>query len=185
MAASWITVGRYGYRYLDHYWRQRGRFPYLIEVNGNWAGFALVNKPSPLPGPDWAMAEFFVLARYRRRHVGEQAARWLFDKHRGTWHVAELAENRDAQAFWRRVIRRYTAGRSKEITLRDDRWHGPVQVFRSPPATQDPSGVEAKAAGQAAAARAAHRAPANEPTKGGPRRSRRRDREPERSRRSA
>lgn len=126
--------GRYGYHYLDHYWRERGRFPYLIAVNDSWAGFALVNKRSPLPGADWAMAEFFVLARYRRRGVGEQAARWLFDQHRGTWHVAELAGNKNAQAFWRRVIRRYTAGRFEERSLRDDRWRGLVQVFRSPPA---------------------------------------------------
>ena len=34
--------GEYGYRYLDHYWTEGSRAPFLFRVNGRWAGFALV-----------------------------------------------------------------------------------------------------------------------------------------------
>ncbi|MGH2450179.1 MAG: GNAT family N-acetyltransferase [Candidatus Limnocylindria bacterium] len=124
---------RYGYHYLEHYWRERGRFPYLIQVDGHWAGMALVNKHSPIGGADWSMAEFFVLPPYRRRRIGERVARWLFDQHPGKWHVAHDAENREAQRFWRAVLTRYTAGRLKEVSVRDQRWTGHVQIFTSPP----------------------------------------------------
>lgn len=36
--------GFYGSRYLDHYWTEAGRHPYLIRVDGNLAGFMLVNR---------------------------------------------------------------------------------------------------------------------------------------------
>ena len=68
--------GRFGYRHLDAYWKERGRYAYLAKVDGEWAGFALVKKRSPLEGADWWMAEFFVLAAFRRRGVGQHLARW-------------------------------------------------------------------------------------------------------------
>lgn len=34
--------GRYGYTYLDVYWSEPGRTPYLIHVNSELAGFALI-----------------------------------------------------------------------------------------------------------------------------------------------
>jgi predicted acetyltransferase len=122
---------RYGYRHLDAYWTERGRFAYLVQVDGRWAGFALVNKHSPLGSADWAIAEFFILAPYRQRGTGERLAHWVFEQHEGTWHVAELRENRPAQRFWRKVIRRFTSGRYREMELDDERWRGPVQIFLS------------------------------------------------------
>ena len=130
--------GEYGYRYLDHYWIEPGRYPYLLRVGGHWAGFALVNRHSPLGEDAWSMAEFFVMAAYRRRGIGGRVARWLFDRHTGTWHVAETRENVAAQAFWRRVIDRYSEGRIREVRLHDERWHGPVQIFTSPGACKSP-----------------------------------------------
>lgn len=35
--------GRYGYKYLDHYWTDEGRHPYFIIVNEQYAGFVLIN----------------------------------------------------------------------------------------------------------------------------------------------
>lgn len=123
--------GTFGYSYFDAYWKERGRHPYLIRAEGKWVGFALVNKWSPLPGADWAVAEFFILAPYRRRGIGERAARAVFARHKGIWHVTQRRENRAAIAFWRKVIGRLTSSRYKEVNVRSDLWAGPVQIFAS------------------------------------------------------
>ena len=36
------AAGRFGYEYLDAYWSEAGRVPFLFRVDGRWAGFALV-----------------------------------------------------------------------------------------------------------------------------------------------
>jgi predicted acetyltransferase len=128
------TSGRYGYHYLDRYWIEPGRHPFLVQVDGRWAGFALVmRRPAVLfDGEVTWMAEFFVMRKYRRRGVGEYVATQLFDRFPGRWEVGQMTENTAAQAFWRTVIGRYTAGRYQEIDLDDDRWQGPVQTFQAP-----------------------------------------------------
>lgn len=108
-----------------------GRDAFLIRVDGKLAGFALHLAKSRLTGEEGVndVAEFFVLQRYRRSGVGEQAACWLFDRFPGRWEVRQKKENTRAIAFWRRVIGRYTAGRFDEELVADERWDGPVQRF--------------------------------------------------------
>jgi predicted acetyltransferase len=91
--------GRYGYRYLDAYWADPDRHPFLITVDGRLAGFALVRSASPHD-----MAEFFVMRKYRRGRVGAEAARAVFARFPGEWHVRQIAANVAATAFWRRAI---------------------------------------------------------------------------------
>ncbi len=108
-----------------------GRDAFLVRVDGKLAGFALHVGRSRLTGEDGVhdVAELFVLRRYRRSGVGEQMARWLFDRFPGRWEVRQKTENARAITFWRRVIDRYTGGRFEEELLADDRWQGPVQRF--------------------------------------------------------
>ncbi|MGO9873352.1 MAG: GNAT family N-acetyltransferase [Acidimicrobiia bacterium] len=91
--------GLFGYRYLDHYWTEPDRHPFMIRVNGRIAGFAFVRSGRPHD-----MAEFFVLRKYRGRGVGVQAARSLFANFPGDWQVRQLAANAPATAFWRVAI---------------------------------------------------------------------------------
>jgi predicted acetyltransferase len=91
--------GRFGYRYLDHYWTEPGRYSYLITSNGKIAGMALVRH-----GPPHSMAEFLVMPRYRRSGVGTSAARRLFTSLPGPWQVREVVGNDAAVGFWRAVI---------------------------------------------------------------------------------
>src|SRR5438552_2489308 len=104
--------GRFTYYYLDQYWKEPGRYPFLIHADGRLAGFALVAEQG-VDGagkPVHAIAEFFVLRPHRRREVGERAARALFERFPGGWWVAQHPANTPAQAFWRKVIGRYTGG---------------------------------------------------------------------------
>jgi predicted acetyltransferase len=108
--------GVYGYAYLDTYWTEPERHPFLIRVDGRLAGFALVRA---LPPHD--MAEFFVMRKYRRGGVGVQAARSVFARFPGEWQVREIDANVGAVSFWRRAI---------PVPFTEDTNHeGPVQHF--------------------------------------------------------
>ena len=91
--------GLYGYRYLDQYWIETDRRPFLFEVDGRWAGFALVHL-----GPPIDMAEFFVMRRFRRLGLGRDAALQLFRRFPGLWQLRQLHRNPDATYFWRSAI---------------------------------------------------------------------------------
>jgi predicted acetyltransferase len=132
--------GLYEYPYLDHYWTDPWRHPFLIRVEERLAGFVLVTRYNyltgevdPAQGAAWVIAEFFIMRRYRRQGVGEAVARQVFVRFPGPWQVAQIRENTPATAFWRKVIARYTAGHYQEHQLDDEHWCGPLQIFKSPP----------------------------------------------------
>lgn len=91
---------RYGYVYLDAYWSEPDRFPYLIWADGELAGLALVRGLQE----ELTVAEFLVLPKFRRRAVGTRAARALFAQRPGRWRITEVPGNSAATAFWRRAI---------------------------------------------------------------------------------
>ena len=108
VSAGWDIDGdgRYGaYDYMDGYWRDAERRPYLIEADGRTAGFALVNAHSHRGEPiDHAMAEFFVIRQFRRSGVGLTAAQAIFAANPGRWELAIAAPNAGARAFWPKAV---------------------------------------------------------------------------------
>lgn len=124
--------GRFGYEYLDHYWTEPERHPFLVRVSGKLAGFVLVRSVALEDQPvTHAIAEFFVLRKYRRQGIGRNVAWRIFDMFPGQWRVCQEAENLPAQSFWRQVIGGYTAGVYTEELLQTDAWRGPCQKFKS------------------------------------------------------
>ena len=120
--------GLYGYRWLDHYWTESGRYPFLVRVDRKLAGFVLVRT---LDDSTYSMAEFFILRKYRRQGVGRGVAQQIFDMFPGRWNVAQMENNYSAQAFWRKVISAYTQGNYQETWSNNEEWKGPVQIFRT------------------------------------------------------
>lgn len=116
-----------GAKGLGEYWRDPRRHPYFVRVDGKLAGFVLVHRHGRLVDDPAVtrMAEFFVMRKYRRRGVGERVACRTFELFPGRWEVWEIERNVGAQAFWRRVIGRYTGSRFEERVI-DGR---PVQLF--------------------------------------------------------
>jgi predicted acetyltransferase len=95
-------------------------------VNGNLAGFALVNshcKDISSSGV-YSIAEFFVMLKYRRKCIGRYVAKKVLDMHRGQWEVLQMSKNVRAQKFWKSVISEYTCGAYKEIGYTDDEMIG-------------------------------------------------------------
>ena len=125
--------GFYGYSYLDCYWVEEKRYPYLFLFQESLAGFALVNEVNWLLENDGAhsMAEFFVLKKYRRRGIGTVAAQYILNRFLGKWEIRVLRENRSAIQFWREVINNLTSGRFVERIPDPHVWRGPVFSFKN------------------------------------------------------
>jgi predicted acetyltransferase len=125
--------GQYGYRYIDNYWTEPDdRFPYLIKVDGNYAGFALIRKIIKERASSefyYSVAEFFIMKKYRHNGLGKQVAFNLFDLFPGDWEVTQIEENIPAQKFWRKIISEYTNDNYKEY--RNANLDGPTQSFSS------------------------------------------------------
>ncbi|MCS7459308.1 GNAT family N-acetyltransferase [Paenibacillus doosanensis] len=104
--------GLFGYRYIDHYWTEEGRYAYFLKADGKLAGFALVRKLEETAGEELhsSIAEFFVMRAYRGRGIGRFAAHKLFTAFPGRWKVAHLEKNHGAAAFWRSVIEASASG---------------------------------------------------------------------------
>lgn len=122
--------GLYRYDYFDHYWTEAHRHPYLVRVDGKIAGFAFIRLEEREDGtPFTFMAEFFIMKKYRGKGIGQAVAYHLFDLYPGEWEVSEIPQNYPAQAFWRKIIGRYTGGHFTEQIMEDGEV---VQFFRSP-----------------------------------------------------
>lgn len=119
--------------------------PFLLQVGGHWAGFAWVGEGSyvaPGVAHRHLVEEFFILRKHRRQGHGAWFAEQLFARFPGEWEIGELPDNVEAQQFWRATIRRLV-GAFEEVWVDNERWRGPVQVFRYVPerATHTPSAV--------------------------------------------
>ncbi len=113
------TDGRFGYPSLPLYWREEGRHPFLLKVDGDVAGFVLVARGSRVSGDAnvWDMAEFFVLRGNRKRGIGAAAAREVWRRFAGRWEVRVLATNHPALAFWRAAAASFARVEETEIEL--------------------------------------------------------------------
>ena len=122
---------------IERFWTERGRRSFLIKADAAIAGFVLIRDEAAYAGRGThEISEFFVLRKFRRRGIGEQAARMVFDLAPGPWELSQLASNRGAQEFWRTVIGRYTHGKFADVEETHDHdghpWHGRVQRFEAP-----------------------------------------------------
>ena len=68
------------------------------------------------------IAEFYILPCYRKKGYGKQFAFAIFDSFPGPWQVRQIPTARDAIAFWRAVIIKYTNGKYTEDFVEDLHW---------------------------------------------------------------
>jgi predicted acetyltransferase len=98
--------GLFGYKYLDNYWTENGRFAFFIITNDKLAGFVLVRQHI---GKN-EIAEFFIMRKFRKRGLGNIVARKVFEMFKGDWQVSRELTNIPAQFFWEKVVGQYTKG---------------------------------------------------------------------------
>ncbi len=73
--------------------------PFFIRVDGELAGFAIVDHRGSAPENEHSMAQFFVHRKFKGLRVGSQAARACFERFRGAWEVTVIPTNSGAYAF--------------------------------------------------------------------------------------
>jgi predicted acetyltransferase len=121
--------GRFGYPHLPAYWSQPDHYAFLVKVDGNLAGLALIKKgPSIIHGGEvWDVAEFFIVRAYRRRGIGTAVAHQVWKKFRGRWEVRVMESNRTGSDFWLLAMHAFVGGPIEPVTIETDgeRW----QVF--------------------------------------------------------
>jgi predicted acetyltransferase len=98
--------GRFGYERLRLYWTEPNRYPFLILVNDDLAGFVFVQRGSQISAETdvWDVAEFFIVRGSRRHGVGMKAAHEVWKKFTGKWEVRVINRNKEAKEFWARAI---------------------------------------------------------------------------------
>ena len=111
--------GRFGYQKPPLYWSEPSRYPFLVKVEGNLAGLALVKKGSEISGNEtvWDMAEFFVVRGYRRRGIGTVIAHKVWRRFRGLWEIRVMDSNQAARVFWEGAISIYIGGRLRSARV--------------------------------------------------------------------
>lgn len=97
-------AGSYAIRPKRDYLAQPGTSAYLMRVDGELAGFAIVDAECEHADSDFNLGYFFIARRFRGRGHGSAAVRQLFRLHRGNWEIYHLAANHPAGAFWQRVL---------------------------------------------------------------------------------
>lgn len=110
------------YPWFDSYWKESGRFPFLIQMQEELAGFCFLRDA----GTHWEIAEFYVLPGFRRRGAGAEAVRAVVDFCRSQSRHALLCAdvlpwNTAALAFWQRqgfaIVSRDDQGFHTELRL--------------------------------------------------------------------
>lgn len=103
-------LGLYGYEYLDYYWTEKRRFPYFIKVDGRLAGFAMVCDYCYVSKEKDTLflSEFFVMKKYRRKGIGFEAAKIVFEKHPGKWELTMHPKNKPSLQFWKHVVEKHS-----------------------------------------------------------------------------
>jgi predicted acetyltransferase len=98
--------GRYAIASKAGYLAHAGTHAWLVLVDGELAGFAVVDDELVDPRCDWNLGYFFVGKRFRGRGVGAAAFSGLLAHYPGAWELYFLARNAAAAGFWPKAFER-------------------------------------------------------------------------------
>ncbi len=98
------------YPWFDNYFTDDDRHAYFIKNGNDFLGMALVNENLKFNKSGKCVAEFLIMPRYRRNHIGKKVAYDIFEKFKGDWEVQPMENNPIAYSFWKNIINEYTNG---------------------------------------------------------------------------
>ncbi len=104
-------------KYVQLYFEEDNRYPFILKYNGKLAGFVLVRFNEEKM---YEIAEFFVLNKYRKLGLGTLMANKMFKKFKGKWEIRTLLKNKRAQDFWRKTISDFSKGNYTEKFIRNN-----------------------------------------------------------------
>jgi predicted acetyltransferase len=101
MATGKPVTGELAYAPFDNYWREDRHWPFWAMRGGERIGFALIRFAPEHNAMQ--VAEFYILPEHRRDGAGLSFARALMQRFPGPWKMRQMAVNKAAVAFWRKV----------------------------------------------------------------------------------
>lgn len=99
-----------GYPYLDAYWAEPGRHPFLIQCDGRTVGFSFIRGPTSTGTDFYEVAEFYVVPANRRSGIGRSAVFSIWEELPGRWELQVHTENGAAMKFWSSCVREMAVG---------------------------------------------------------------------------
>ncbi len=112
-----LDSGLYELKYIEKYWEEENRHPYILKCDNEIAGFVLQRFNEENMNE---IAEFFVLNKYRKLGAGTFMANRIFELYKGKWEVRTLLKNERAQNFWRNTIRKFSNDNFTEKYIRNN-----------------------------------------------------------------
>lgn len=94
----------------DNCFTDEDRSAYFIKSGKIYVGMVMVNENLKFNKNGKCIAEFLIMPRFRRNHIGKRVAYEIFEKFRGDWEVQPMKNNLGAYAFWKNIIFKYTNG---------------------------------------------------------------------------
>ena len=99
---------KFNYTWFDNYFTDLNREAYFIKSDDKYLGFVIVNENLKFNKSGKRIAEFLIMPRFRRNHIGKRVAYEIFEKFRGDWEVQPMENNPIAYSFWKNIISKYT-----------------------------------------------------------------------------
>lgn len=98
------------YKWFDNYFTDDDRNAYFIKNGNEYLGMVMVNENLKFNKGGKCIAEFLILPKYRRNHIGKRVAYDIFELFKGDWEVQPMENNPVAYSFWKNIINEYTKG---------------------------------------------------------------------------
>ncbi len=122
--------GLFDQEYLRSTWSKSGVDIYVASVDGQLAGFAVVNLSSMLAKPDTRdIAEFFIMPDFRKQKIGTKFIQSIFAKYPGNWQVRQIPELDQVRSFWQKAILSMENVKDFHEEINPPGWQGFVQNF--------------------------------------------------------
>ena len=105
------------YKWFENYFTDANRNAYFVMNADAYLGMVFVNEHLKFNKTGKCIAEFLILPRYRRNHLGKRVAFDIFNMFKGDWEVQPMENNPIAYSFWKNIIAEYTNG---EYSVKND-----------------------------------------------------------------
>ena len=99
------------YKWFNNYFTDNTRDAYFIKNGSKYIGMVMVNENLKFNKDGKCIAEFFIIPKYRRLHIGKKVAYDIFGMYIGNWEVQPMENNPIAYSFWQNIINEYTNGK--------------------------------------------------------------------------
>jgi predicted acetyltransferase len=109
LPVAFAATGLYALRPKAQYWAKPHVIPFVICVDGELGGFAVVDDEVIQPKGRYNMGYFFIARRYRGQGVGRLVASKIFAQFTGAWEIYFYRNNKAASQFWNAVIAKPSA----------------------------------------------------------------------------